>query len=235
MSISFEGYTQYGRITMKMYAANRQFGTDLKRQKEHLALFAEHLNVFANDIAKRTGINIKDITVVPIKAEYPKSQFISVADNGQVTINRNQEYSGAKPTMLEPFTTISNKAESAATMMREMAVVKALTNIEQEQESTTPVLEEPELLDPNTGMDFVGESDLTVGLFADDAPLEGGLLDQPELIYVPTSQTWGVFEGRGLNVEATMKNLEATGYTQKKWNQLTDAERDQELGCKGVY
>ena len=32
-----------------------------------------------------------------------------------------------------------------------------------------------------------------------------------------------------------MKNLEATGYTQEKWNQLTDAERDQELGCKGVY
>ena len=224
----FLGYDTDGN--WHIYAPTMQFFNTEDQQR-----FAEHLNVFANDIAKRTGINIKDITVVPIKAEYPKSQVISVADNGQITINRNQEYSGAKPTMLEPFTTISNKAESAATMMREMAVVKALTNIEQEQESTTPVLEEPELLDPNTGMDFIGESDLTLGLFADDAPLEGRLLDQPELIYVPASQTWGVFEGRGLNVEATMKNLEATGYTQEKWNQLTDAERDQELGCKGVY
>lgn len=61
MSISFEGYTQYGRITMKMYAANRQFGTDLKRQKEHLALFAEHLNVKHRSEDKCTYIDSKQI------------------------------------------------------------------------------------------------------------------------------------------------------------------------------
>lgn len=223
----FLGYDTDGN--WHIYAPTMQFFEKKDQQR-----FAEHLNVFANDIAKRMKINIKDITVVPIKAEYPKSQVTSIADNGQVTINKKRKYSGARPTMSKPFTTTSKKEESAATMMREMEVVKVLTATEQEQESTIPVLEEPELLDPNTGMDFEGDTDVTLGLFDDDLTSNDGLSNEPELNYVPASQTWGVFEGRGLNVEATMKNLEATGYTQERWNSLTDAEREKELKCKGV-
>ena len=44
MNISFYGKTQFGGLTMKMYIANHQFGTDLKEQKNHLKLFAEHLS-----------------------------------------------------------------------------------------------------------------------------------------------------------------------------------------------
>lgn len=44
MNISFYGKTQHGGLTMKMYIPNHQFGTDLKEQKNHLKLFAEHLS-----------------------------------------------------------------------------------------------------------------------------------------------------------------------------------------------
>lgn len=43
MQIAFEGEAQYGKVSIKMYAANKQFGTDLKKQAEHLHLFAENM------------------------------------------------------------------------------------------------------------------------------------------------------------------------------------------------
>ena len=41
--IKFDGESQYGKISVKMAAVNRQFGTDLKFQREHLQLFAANL------------------------------------------------------------------------------------------------------------------------------------------------------------------------------------------------
>ncbi|MGN0408572.1 MAG: hypothetical protein ACI4EJ_09945 [Bacteroides sp.] len=42
--ISFEGQSQYGNVSVKMYVPSKQFGTDLKAQDEHLKLFVENLN-----------------------------------------------------------------------------------------------------------------------------------------------------------------------------------------------
>lgn len=41
--IKFDGESQYGKVSVKMSAVNRQFGTDLKFQREHLQLFAANL------------------------------------------------------------------------------------------------------------------------------------------------------------------------------------------------
>lgn len=41
--IKFDGESQYGKISVKMSAVNRQFGTDLKFQRKHLQLFATNL------------------------------------------------------------------------------------------------------------------------------------------------------------------------------------------------
>lgn len=41
--IKFDGESQYGKISVKMAAVNRQFGTDLKFQREHLQLFVANL------------------------------------------------------------------------------------------------------------------------------------------------------------------------------------------------
>lgn len=41
--IKFDGESQYGKISVKMSAVNRQFGTDLKFQRKHLQLFAANL------------------------------------------------------------------------------------------------------------------------------------------------------------------------------------------------
>ena len=52
--------------------------------------------------------------------------------------------------------------------------------------------------------------------------------------YVESSQRWGVFEGRGLNIEATLNALEAIGITEEKWNMMSPESREHELNCKGV-
>lgn len=39
MRIEFDGISQYGEIQVSMYAANRQYGTDMTDQGEHLRLF----------------------------------------------------------------------------------------------------------------------------------------------------------------------------------------------------
>lgn len=49
MKISFVGNTQFGKIPMNMYVANRQLLTDLKHQKEHLFLLVEHLTKAKNE------------------------------------------------------------------------------------------------------------------------------------------------------------------------------------------
>ncbi|MCM1287753.1 MAG: SMI1/KNR4 family protein [Clostridium sp.] len=51
MNISFYGNTQFGRLNMKLYIPNHQFGTDLKAQKNHLKSFAEHLS--ADTVSKK--------------------------------------------------------------------------------------------------------------------------------------------------------------------------------------
>lgn len=54
INISFYGNTQFGRLNMQMYIPNHQFGTDLKEQKNHSKLFAEHL------LSKNTAVELKE-------------------------------------------------------------------------------------------------------------------------------------------------------------------------------
>ncbi len=54
MNISFYGNTQFGKLNMQMYIPNHQFGTDLKEQKNHLKLLAEHL------LSKNTAAELKE-------------------------------------------------------------------------------------------------------------------------------------------------------------------------------
>ena len=44
MNVSFRGMTQHGFATMKMYIPKREFGTDLKQQKEHMERLISNLN-----------------------------------------------------------------------------------------------------------------------------------------------------------------------------------------------
>lgn len=52
INISFYGNTQFGKLNIQMYIPNHQFGTDLKEQKNHLKLFAEHL------LSKNTAVEL---------------------------------------------------------------------------------------------------------------------------------------------------------------------------------
>ncbi len=54
INISFYGNTQFGKLHMQMYIPNHQFGTDLKEQKNHSKLFAEHL------LSKNTAVELKE-------------------------------------------------------------------------------------------------------------------------------------------------------------------------------
>lgn len=76
MNISFYGKTQFGGLTMKMYIANHQFGTDLKEQKNHLKLFAEHLSNknMAVEITEKKAIEepqSKQSRINPMQDFYP--------------------------------------------------------------------------------------------------------------------------------------------------------------------
>ncbi len=83
MNISFYGKTQHGRLIMQMYIPNHQFGTDLKEQKNHLRLFAEHLS------NKTVSIKITDEKVTD------KQEFENVTANkpqyGEKKINPLQD------------------------------------------------------------------------------------------------------------------------------------------------
>lgn len=54
INVSFYGNTQFGKLHMQMYIPNHQFGTDLKEQKNHSKLFAEHL------LSKNTAVELKE-------------------------------------------------------------------------------------------------------------------------------------------------------------------------------
>lgn len=58
--------------------------------------------------------------------------------------------------------------------------------------------------------------------------------------FIPAELEWGVWlnatdlNGNPLDIEATKKNLEATGVTEESWKDLTEDEMQHELKCKGV-
>ena len=64
--IKFDGESQYGKISVKMSAVNRQFGTDLKFQRKHLQLFATNLQRISENpkcfIQDKDWVNSNDNT-----------------------------------------------------------------------------------------------------------------------------------------------------------------------------
>lgn len=62
--IIFDGESQYGKVSVKLSAPNRQFGTDLKFQREHLQLFADNLQKISENpkcfLQERQSVSCND-------------------------------------------------------------------------------------------------------------------------------------------------------------------------------
>lgn len=241
------------------------------------AKWSRQLSLYKKFLEDTYGIKVKDLTVIPIKVDYPapsqrtkytvsedKHESYNGRAGNQLIINGVQKFEGARPTLMPTIPieekSLNIKYEKLSEAEKEvMSEVKEVTSqmlqdkaetvdqgssevntttgtttgsIQVDSSNPTPVI------DPTTAMP---DAEDISGLFSRKRKKKGGKgkprntdASHPLNQYVPSSQAWGVFEGQGLNVKETLKNLEQSGITEEKWNQMSDEERQHELDCKGV-
>lgn len=86
INISFYGNTQFGKLNIQMYIPNHQFGTDLKEQKNHLKLFAEHLlskNTAVELIENKEEYETPSVEIAEKTADYKQDSEKTSADKAE--------------------------------------------------------------------------------------------------------------------------------------------------------
>lgn len=177
------------------------------------------------------------------------------ADN-QLIINKQQEFKGASPILLPTISieerqlNIQYDKMSEADKQVEQEIKEQATQFVQDQTQavnqdaqeapTNASVQSIEvdnsnatgIIDPNTNI--AGTSDDISNMFTSRKKGRKPSNRRGSRTYVPSSLAWGIFEGRGLNIEETIKNLESSGITEQKWEQMSNEEREHELDCKGI-
>lgn len=238
------------------------------------AKWSRQLSLYKKFLEDSYGIKVKDLTVIPIKVDYPapsqRTRYSVSADkhdayNGrtgnQLIINDTQKFEGARPTLM-PTIPIEGKSlniqydklsdaekevmneikDSSSQLLQDQSQVvdqdsqevnatpeTVVNTVDVDSTNATPVI------DPTSSMPEI--EDIS-GLFSKKRKRKGKAKStdatNPLNQYVSSNQAWGVFDGQGLDIQETVKNLEQAGITEEKWNQMSDDERQHELDCKGV-
>lgn len=238
------------------------------------AKWSRQLSLYKKFLEDTYGIKVKDLTVIPIKVDYPapgqrtkytvsedKHESYNGRAGNQLIINGVQKFEGARPTLMSTipieeksldikYEKLSEAEKEVMSEVREvtsqMLQDKAETVDQGSSEVNTTIStttdsiqvdssDATSVIDPTTAMP---DTEDISGLFSRKRKKKGKPRNtdasHPLNQYVSSSQAWGVFEGQGLNVEETLKNLEQAGITEEKWNQMSDEERQHELDCEGV-
>lgn len=232
------------------------------------AKWARQLSVYKQFLENTYGIKIKNLSIIPIKVDYPNPETTKyeVRDNkpekyngrkdNQLIINKQQEFKGAKP-ILYPTIPIEERQlniqydkMSDADKQAEQEIKEQATQFVQDQAQTvnqdaqeTPTNASVQsievdnsnatgIIDPNTNI--AGTSDDISDMFTSKKKGRKSSNRRGSRTYVPSSLAWGIFEGRGLNIEETIKNLKSSGINEQKWEQMSNEEREHELNCKGI-
>ena len=175
----------------------------------------EQLAMMCSSIENMYGIKIQDYTSVVLRAEMPRGNNVQVGEGLQVITNNSHVYDGARPSIVSTVTTPYSEITSYADALKALETRMG----DEHTESTAEHVVSEE------------EGSFIDGFFAGIDPIDMSVPSS----YISPSQQWGVFDGRGLNVQATVQALEAQGITAESWEKMTEAEREHELECKGVY
>lgn len=204
-----DGTNHFGQEVILGYDSNGQWHA-YTVASDATKVSNEQLSMMCISLEKQFGISIRDYSTVAVRAEMPKGNEMRV-EGEQVITNKSHVYDGARPSIVSTLTTSASDITSYTDVLsREVFSNTESTVIK-------PVVTPSD--------DFLG------GFFEGLDPID---ISAPTS-YVSQSQAWGVFEGRGLNVEATTKAIEEQGITEEAWNRMTEAEREHELECKGVF
>ena len=172
---------------------------------------AQTAALLAQSIEKEYNIKISDFNIIELSVQMPKGNNITVDNAGQVITNKSHRYDGMRPAILGMKTI---KAADITTYGNAVAKISSKIGTEVE----TPAVDESKPEQYNDG------------LFGGVQPVE-----DTDAEYIPKSQEWGVFAGKGLDAKKTVAALEAAGITEEEWILMSEPEREQELTCKGVY
>lgn len=172
---------------------------------------AQTAALLSQSIEKEYNIKVSDFNFVELSVQMPKGNNITVDNAGQVITNKSHRYDGMRPAILGMSTV---KAADITTYGNAVAAISSKIDTE---------VEAPEVDESTTDQ-------YNDGLFGGIQPILGEYDG-----YVPKSQEWGVFAGKGLDAKKTVAALEAAGITEEDWILMTESEREHELECKGVY
>ena len=225
--------------------------------------YARQLSLYKKFLENTYGINVKSLSIIPIKVEYPdpkgwknSTNEYTVVEGNQLAIN-GKEYRNAKPQLFRPkeigyrepniqYEKLTDIEKVQIAELEKMIKEKDASVDQTAREAITPAetkevkVEEVKVANSNEPtMDL--DTSLNMGKARDRRRKKSGTKVNPKPTrLVPSRLTWGVWEGfitkEGVSLwnDETIKALESIGYTEESWNQLSDEEMEHELNCKGV-
>lgn len=225
--------------------------------------YARQLSLYKKFLENTYGINIKSLSIIPIKVEYPEpkgwknsTNEYTVVEGNQLAIN-DEEYRNAKPQLFRPkelgykepniqYEKLTDIEKAQISEIEKMIEEKDASVNQTSTETITPTetkevkVEEVTVADNNEPTVDLNTG-LNIGKVRDRRKKKSGTKVNPKPTrLVPSRLTWGVWEGfrteDGVSLwnERTIEVLESMGYTEEQWNQLSDEEMEHELNCKGV-
>ena len=226
--------------------------------------YARQLSLYKKFLENTYGINIKSLSIIPIKVEYPEPKGWKGSTNEYTIIQGNQlaindeEYKNAKPQLLNPkelgYKEPNIKYEKLTDIEKsqiseiEKAIEEKDASVNQTSTETITPTETKEVevrevtVAENNELTIDLDTGLNIGKIRDRRRKKPGAkkVNPKPTRLIPSRLTWGVWEGfiteDGVSLweEETIKVLESIGYTEEQWNQLSDEEMEHELNCKGV-
>lgn len=225
--------------------------------------YARQLSLYKKFLENTYGINVKSLSIIPIKVEYPdpkgwknSTNEYTVVEGNQLAIN-DEEYRNAKPQLFRPkelgykepniqYEKLTDIEKAQVSEIEKMIEEKDASVNQTSTETITPTeikevkVEEVTVADNNEPTVDLNTG-LNIGKVRDRRKKKSGTKVNPKPTrLVPSRLTWGVWEGfrteDGVSLwnERTIEVLESMGYTEEQWNQLSDEEMEHELNCKGV-
>lgn len=225
--------------------------------------YARQLSLYKKFLENTYGINVKSLSIIPIKVEYPdpkgwkdSTNEYTVLEGNQLAIN-GEEYRNAKPQLYSPielgyrelniqYEKLTDIEKSQVSEIEKMIGEKDASVNQTSTEIITPAeTKEIEVKEVTVADNNEPTVDLNTGIkiakVRDRRKKKPGAKINPKPTrLVPSRLTWGVWEGftnednEPIDVEMTLKDL-SKFYTEEQWNQLSDKEMEHELKCKGFF
>ena len=225
--------------------------------------YARQLSLYKKFLENTYGINIKSLSIIPIKVEYPEpkgwknsTNEYTVVEGNQLAIN-DEEYRNAKPQLFRPkelgykepniqYEKLTDIEKAQVSEIEKMIEEKDASVNQTSTETITPTetkevkVEEVTVADNNEPTVDLNTG-LNIGKVRDRRKKKSGTKVNPKPTrLVPSRLTWGVWEGfindnnESIDTQQTIESL-SNFYTEEQWNQLSDEEMEHELKCKGSF